>query len=72
MSDEKDILKEPFLPGFEKMEDKELKAELIKLVDDFIDNRAKYSTPAKVATWESKVKAIMERRVELFKSKEKH
>ena len=63
--------KEPFLPGFEREQDKALKKELLALLDDFIDNRAKYSTSTKVVAWEKKVKAIMEQRVALSKSREK-
>lgn len=66
------------LPGFEFMlgdqerhkEDKRLKSEILKLVTEMTAQEKNYNSPAKLATWERDLKALMKAREDLWKSKQ--
>lgn len=67
------------LPGFEFMlsdqerhkEDKRLKSEILKLVTEMTTQEKNYNSPAKIATWERDLKALMKQREDLWKEPEK-
>lgn len=68
-----------FLPGFEyladderrHMEDKRLKKLILQLMADVTDHPGVYHSPAKIATWEQKLKDLMKAREDLWKEPER-
>lgn len=68
-----------FLPGFEYLagdadkhaEDKRLKKEILKIVTEMTDQQNQYNSPAKIATWEQKLKDLMKAREDLWKEPER-
>lgn len=69
---------QPLLPGFEFMlgdqerykEDKRLKKEILKLITEMASKEKEYNSPAKLATWERDLKALMQARKNLWNSKQ--